>query len=52
MLLLTKTEEKKYKKQKHFHKCKEKFNNIFNEHESYDKICNHCDYTGKIGGFV
>lgn len=41
MLLLTQ-KEKKHKKQKFCHICKDDSNN-----QNYQKICDHCHYTGK-----
>ena len=44
MLPLTKKKEKKYKK-KCCHIYKVKFNDMFNEHEKYHRVRDHCHYT-------
>ena len=47
MLPLTKKQERKYKKQKIYHKCKQEFNDMFSEDENYHRVRDHCHYPGK-----
>ena len=49
MILLIKKEEKKYNKQKVCHICKKRFS-IDDSNKKYDKVKDHCHYTGKYRG--
>ena len=48
MILLTKNQDKKYKKQKRYHIYKEEFN----ENEKHSKAPDHCHYAGKFRGAI
>ena len=53
MIPLTDDENKSYKKQNECHICKKKFftnKNEENEFKIYQKLRDHCHYTGKFRG--